>query len=123
LFFYCTSVELQERFKRTGTCLDLLPTATNLRGFEVDTHQMLGRDLFDPDYHGFFFVAWEDLETDDYIYSSVKDEWTMMTNGCNLSLAEEEIYYSMEMQEVSSEIFSWIISAMGKASNSRIIFS
>lgn len=106
LFFYCTSEELQETFKRTGTCLDLLPTVANLWGFQVDTHQMLGRDIFDPDYHGFFFDAWGDWETDDYMYSSVKDEWTMKTDGYDLSLAEEEIYYYMEMLEVSSEILS-----------------
>lgn len=106
LFFYCTGIDHQEVYQRTGTCLDLLPTAANLWGLTLDTQEVLGSDLFDPDYHGMYFDTWGNWLSDYYWYNSVSDELKLYDENDDRSQAEEEIYYHLELQEVSDEILS-----------------
>ena len=103
LYFYCSDMETGREYDRVATTLDLVPTVANLWGFTIDTHQILGRDIFDPDYTGFFFSLWDAWKTDHYSWDFVNDRYTFFDNY-DPELARQEMMYGMEEERISLEL-------------------
>lgn len=103
LYFYCTDMEKPIQYHKVATTLDLVPTVANLWGFTIDTHQILGRDIFDPDYNGFFFSLWDAWKTDHYSWDFVNDRYTFV-DQYDPDLARQEMMYGMEEERISLEL-------------------
>lgn len=102
LYFYNSATE-PEVYDKVGTVLDMVPTVANLWGFSINTQTILGNDLFDPDYRGFFFSEWDRWETDDYIWDFMNNTYTFRHPYDEAKAAEEMAYYTKEKQ-ISGEI-------------------
>ncbi len=102
LYFY-NSATKPEVYDKVGTVLDMVPTVANLWGFSINTQTILGNDLFDPDYRGFFFSEWDRWETDDYIWDFMNNTYTFRHPYDEAKAAEEMAYYTKEKQ-ISGEI-------------------
>ena len=102
LYFYNSAAE-PEVYDKVGTVLDLVPTVADLWGFSIDTKTILGNNLFDPDYRGFFFSEWDRWETDDYIWDFMNNTYTFRHPYDEAKAAEEMAYYTKEKQ-ISGEI-------------------
>ncbi len=102
LFIYTTGMTGSE-YPKVSTLLDLLPTMANLWDFSYDEQCILGRDIFDPNYSGFFFANYGELATDYYRYDMLKDQFSY-TNGYDLDLAEQEISQFERLLDVSKKI-------------------
>lgn len=85
-----------------STALDILPTLANLFGLDYDHSTVLGRDIFDPNYHGFTFSEWDDWTTNDYAYDFINDQYKL--NGYDQTKAQAEMAYYIQMQDVSANI-------------------
>lgn len=102
LFIYNSATEGFE-YEKVSTTLDLLPTIANLWNIDIDTQTIMGRDIFDPEYKGFYFSEWKPWETDNYVYDFIDDELTMKTEYSE-SLAKEEMNYYLNMKEIAKKI-------------------
>ena len=102
LYFYNSAAE-PEVYDKVGTVLDMVPTVADLWGFSIDTKTILGNNLFDPDYRGFFFSEWDRWETDDYIWDFMNNTYTFRHPYDETRAAEEMAYYTKEKQ-ISGEI-------------------
>ena len=85
-----------------STALDILPTLANLFGIDYDHSTVLGRDIFDPSYHGFTFSEWDAWTTNDYSYDFIKDTYNL--NGYDQQSAQSEMAYYIQMQDISANI-------------------
>ena len=85
-----------------STALDILPTLANLFGIDYDHSTVLGRDIFDPSYHGFTFSEWDAWTTNDYSYDFINDQYNL--NGYDQIQAQQEMAYYIQMQDVSANI-------------------
>ena len=93
-----------ETVSQIGTAIDLLPTIANLWGLEYDAHTVVGRDLFDPSYHGMYFAQWGEWKTKDYTYDPIKDSYQGLTPELDLEQAKAEIASVYKKQEMSMKI-------------------
>ena len=102
MYIYCTDKQAMT-YDKVSTSLDILPTIANLWGFEYDAKTILGNDIFDPEYHGFYFSEWEFWRTDDYAYDFMYD--TFYEYGdYDLDKAQKEMDYAMHEKEVAKKI-------------------
>lgn len=102
LYFYNSASEPQV-YEKTATVLDFIPTIANLWGFEINTHEILGHDIFDPDYSGFYFDEWSTWRTDNFIWYFTDDEYVLFYDYSEDKAKEEMQYYSLE-HELSKQI-------------------
>lgn len=102
LFFYNSATSGFECDK-VSTTLDLVPTIANLWNIEIDTRTILGRDIFDKTYDGFYFSEWEFWKTDNYMYDFINDK-LYIENGYDELLAKEEMNYYLNMKDISKKI-------------------
>ena len=102
LFFYNSATPSFE-YDKVSTTLDLLPTIANMWDIKIDTKTILGRDIFDETYNGFYFSEWEFWKTDNYIYDFINDK-LYIDNDYDESVAEEEMNYYTNMKEKSKLI-------------------
>ena len=103
LYFYCSDLEKPITYAKSATVLDLLPTVADLWGFDIDTHTILGRNIFDPSFTGFYFSEWDDWATDNYCYKMDTNEFTFKKKY-DLKTARNEILYFIEEKDVSKQI-------------------
>lgn len=102
LWFYNSQIEEPIVYQKTATVLDLIPTVANLWGLQINTHLILGRDIFDPDYTGFYFDEWSTWRTDNYTWLFAEDHYEL--NGYPEDKAREEMrQYSLE-HDLSKQI-------------------
>lgn len=73
--------------KKSNT-LDILPTMFDLMGFDYHSEYILGNNLFDPNYLGFYFNDYGDLVFDDFSYNILEDEFVNPNNLSNQELNE-----------------------------------
>ena len=90
-------------YDKVSTLLDLLPTMANLCDFSYDDKCILGRDIFDSNYSGFFFANYGEIATDYYRYDMVKEQFSY-TNGYDVELAEQEISEFERLLDISKKI-------------------
>lgn len=89
--------------EKSGTALDLYPTIMNMWNIEYDYKTTLGNDIFDKDYHGFYFGEAGIYRTDDFEYDYIEDKYTLK-NGVSLEQAKEDVYNFIEKKEISKNI-------------------
>lgn len=67
---------IAEKYNKVSTCLDIMPTLANLFNISYDQHQIIGSDIFDDNYRGFFFndsiVDEQPWRTNDYVFNYKK---------------------------------------------------
>lgn len=102
LFLYCPDIEAAA-YSKIATALDLLPTIANLWDIRFDEHTVLGRDIFDPAYNGFFFSEWEFWKTDDYQYDFMYDTYYNL-NDYDPELAAREMADGKKKRRISSNL-------------------
>ena len=103
LYFYCSAMKKTIRVTKSATVLDLLPTVADLWGWDIDMHTILGRNIFDPDYSGFYFSEWDDWATDNYSYKMDTNEFTFKKRY-DINAAKQEILYFIEEKDISKQI-------------------
>ena len=103
LYFYCSDMKKPITFTKSATVLDLIPTVADLWGFDIDMHTILGRNIFDPSFTGFYFSEWDDWATDNYSYKMDTNEFTFKKKY-DLKTARNEILYFIEEKDVSKQI-------------------
>ena len=104
LYFYNSQTE-GIKYKKVGTLVDLLPTVANMWNFDYDEKTILGRDLFDSDYHGFRYAEWGDWSTDSCYYDLLSDSYTMKPDSTiSLEEAKKEMAYYLKMKEISNKL-------------------
>ena len=103
LYFYCSAMQKTIRYPKCATALDLIPTVADLWGWDIDMHTVLGRNIFDPDYTGFYFSEWDDWATDNYSYKMDMNEFTFKKRY-DINAAKQEILYFIEEKEISRQI-------------------
>ena len=86
-----------------STLLDFLPTIANLYDYSYDEKCVLGRDIFDPSYNGFFFANYGELANDYYRYDMLTDSF-YYTNGYDTDKAEQEIVGFERLLDISKKI-------------------
>ena len=91
-------------YDKIGTAIDLLPTIANLWGFDYDAKTIMGRDLFDPDYSGFYFAHWGLWKGSTFYYDTINDTFSNLTDGFDETAAYEEINEYYKKQEISMKI-------------------
>ena len=102
LFIYATDLEPAE-YSKVSTLLDFLPTIANLYDYSYDEKCVLGRDIFDPSYNGFFFANYGELANDYYRYDMLTDSF-YYTNGYDTEKAEQEIVGFERLLDISKKI-------------------
>lgn len=102
LYIYNTATKPMT-YTKVATALDLLPTIANLWGFKFDNRTILGTDIFDPDYKGFYFSEWEFWKTDNYAYDFMYDDFYDYGNY-SLVKAEEEMQAAMYKRDIARKI-------------------
>ena len=75
----------------------------NMWNIEYDYKTTLGNDIFDKDYHGFYFGEAGIYRTDDFEYDYIEDKYTLK-NGVSLEQAKEDVYNFIEKKEISKNI-------------------
>jgi len=91
---------------KVSTCLDLLPTIANMWGVKYDAKKVMGRDIFDPSYTGFFFSDFQPWKTDNWEYNFETNSFSYINNISN-EQAEKELEYYKQMKEVCRLIFKF----------------
>jgi len=86
-------------YEKVSTCLDMLPTIANMWGIQYDTKKVMGRDIFDPEYKGFFFSDYQNWKTDNWEYQPGSDTFLYIHNMTEEE-ARKELAYYQEMKEV-----------------------
>ncbi|MFI3283845.1 MAG: sulfatase-like hydrolase/transferase [Erysipelotrichaceae bacterium] len=102
LYIYNSATDAST-YEKTATVLDLLPTIANMFNLDYDRETILGSDIFDASYDGFYFSNWGRWSTDNFTYQLVTDELTLY----NDYLAEDamnDFNYYYEMYDVSKLI-------------------
>ncbi len=61
---------------KKSNSLDILPTTFDLMGFQYNKNFVLGNNLFDETYKGFYFNDYGDIVFSDFSYNSINDEFT-----------------------------------------------
>lgn len=102
LFIYNHGMTSAE-YSKVSTLLDMLPTIANMYDFDYDEKQVLGRDIFDEDYDGYFFCNYGVISTDNYYYDMLEDSFSY-TNGYDLEKAQDEVAYYQHLREISKYI-------------------
>lgn len=90
-------------YHKTATALDILPTLANMWGIEVDYHTILGSDIFDENYHGFYFSDWGIIKTDDFTYDYIYDTLTLNTD-IDENEAKDMADYYLNMKEIAKKL-------------------
>ncbi len=103
LFIYTSSLSEGVEYRKVSTLLDLLPTMANLCDFSYDEKCVLGRDIFDQNYDGFFFANYGVLATNHYYYDMAKEEF-YNTDGYDLDKASEEVLGFERLLDISKKI-------------------
>lgn len=103
LYIYSTCIEEPVVYEKVATALDMLPTIANLWNLPYDSHTVLGRDIFDESYDGFFFSEWEYWRTNHYQYNFMNDEYILL-DDYDAGKAEEEMRYYEKMKQISKSI-------------------
>ncbi len=91
LIIYNTSLEGDVHWKISNP-LDIAPTIYDLFGLKVDDKLNLGYSVFDPNYKGFLFDAWNVIKTDNFIYDPLQ-------NSLNHDYQKDEDSYWLEAKE------------------------
>lgn len=102
LYIYSPSLK-PTVYEKCATTLDLLPTIANMFGFTYDEDTVLGRDIFDENYHGFYFSNYDEIKTDNYYYN-LSDDTFDMTVPYSKETAYKEIEDFEELLLVSKYI-------------------
>ena len=102
MFIYNSATE-GFTYEKTATTLDLLPTIANMWNVDIDYKTILGSDIFDKDYHGFYFSEWEIWQTDNFSYDYINDKIYIKDNY-DINLATKEAQYYVDMKEVAKRI-------------------
>ncbi len=103
LYFYNSASE-PAVYTKVGTALDMLPTVANMWNFTVDMKTILGRDLADDTYRGFYFSEWDNWKTADWYYVLSLNYLQRYDQNYDLDTALEEISYYLKEKEVSRNI-------------------
>ena len=108
LFIYNTQVT-PLRYEKISTNLDLLPTIANMFNLDYDNKTILGRDIFDSNYDGFYFTDYNFYRTDDFSFNDNGELFDPKGNDFNESLyprqkAQELAEYYLNMREMSKVI-------------------
>ncbi len=90
-------------YHKTATALDILPTLANMWGIEVDYHTILGSDIFDENYHGFYFSDWGIIKTDDFTYDYIYDTLTL-NSYIDENEANDMADYYLNMKEIAKKL-------------------
>ena len=102
LYIYNSATEAGRHYK-TATALDLLPTLANMWGFEVDYSTILGSDIFDDSYPGYYFSDWGFIENSNFYYDYINDKITVRSE-----MSEEDAYkeaqYFMYLKDISAKL-------------------
>ena len=72
-------------------------------GIEVDYHTILGSDIFDENYHGFYFSDWGIIKTDDFTYDYIYDTLTLNTD-IDENEAKDMADYYLNMKEIAKKL-------------------
>lgn len=72
LIIWNSQIEAQVIHKASSP-LDIAPTIYDLFGLEYQDEITLGHSVFDPEYHGFNFDEFNIIQTNDYIYDTLRD--------------------------------------------------
>lgn len=102
LFIYNSATE-GFVYDKVATALDLLPTIANMWNIDIDYQTILGSDIFDEDYYGFYFSEWEYWKTDNYTYDYINDKLYNDSNY-DINKANKEIKHFISMKEVAKRI-------------------
>ncbi|MCR5228530.1 MAG: LTA synthase family protein [Solobacterium sp.] len=103
LYFYNSAAE-PAVYKKVGTALDMIPTVANMWNFKIDMKTILGRDLADDTYRGFYFSEWDNWKTADWYYVLSKNYLQRYDQNYDLDTALEQISYYLKEKEVSRNI-------------------
>lgn len=103
LYIYNSATPAYE-YTKTATVLDILPTISNMMGFTYDQTHVLGRDIFDPSYDGFYFSNYGTYKTDNFEYDMVKDNYTLINENYSIDQAKEDMNKILEILNVSKYI-------------------
>lgn len=79
LFIYNSVTEPME-YRKVSTVLDILPTIANMWGLDIDYSTVLGNDIFDEDYRGFYFSDYGIIKTNDFTYDYINDNISIQGN-------------------------------------------
>jgi len=93
-------------YHKVATTLDFIPTIANLWGTTYDTKKVMGRDIFDPNYNGFFFSEYQNWKTDNWEYTPGDDKFLYL-NNISEEQARKELEYYQQMREVCRLIFKF----------------
>ena len=102
LFIYNSATE-GFTYEKTATTLDLLPTIANMWNIDIDYRTILGSDIFDKDYNGFYFSEWEIWQTDNFSYDYINDK-IYVKDDYDINIAAKEAHYYVDMKEVAKKI-------------------
>lgn len=91
------------KYSKVASCLDILPTIANLWDIDIDYQTILGRDIFDENYDGFYYSIWGYLKSDHYLYDYINDSFSYL-NDMELDEAYRQAHNYLEMVEVSKKI-------------------
>lgn len=107
LYFYNPTIK-PEKYEKTSTLLDLLPTIANLWNFEIDYSTFVGRDIFDENYGGFRYSEWGNWSTDNVEYNLSENSYSIK-EGSSMSIedAREEMEYYLKMKDISTKILDF----------------
>ncbi len=102
LFIYSPNIEATS-YNKVSTLLDLLPTISNMYNFSYDEKEILGRDIFDENYEGFFFANYGEIDTDNYRFNLTENNF-YEGRGYDLETAQEEVAYYEHMIQISKNL-------------------
>lgn len=102
LFIYNSETEALN-YHKTATTLDILPTIANMWNLKIDTSTILGTDIFDENYSGYYFSDWGYIKTDDFYYDYINDEYELYTD-INEEESIRQMDYFMQLKEISAKI-------------------
>lgn len=92
------------KYEKTSNTIDILPTIANLWGFEIDEKTVLGNDIFDEDYDGFYFNVTETYKTDLFRYDFIQGKVVSVTEEITEQQALEEVNEIIQRFEISKYI-------------------
>lgn len=104
LIFYSPSLSESMKYEKTSNTIDILPTIANLWGFEIDEKTVLGNDIFDEDYDGFYFNVTETYKTDLFRYDFIQGKVVSVTEEITEQQALEEVNEIIQRFEISKYI-------------------
>ena len=100
LIIYSTSMEEPVVVDKYCSSIDILPTVSNLMGWDYDSRMMVGQDILSPSEQFIMFpgLSWI---TDKYRYNAKKDSLQDLKTGEEISIPDEEF------TKIKKKAYSW----------------